>query len=81
MLEIELRNATDTQFVDISSEKSRTYRFPNNELVHIPFPQYLNVSRTGGHRILNSHGVSFYIPKGWIMLSWEVKDGEPHFVK
>jgi hypothetical protein len=81
MAEIELRNATDIEFVDISSEKERTYRFPNNELIHIPAPQYLNVSRAGGHRILNSHGVSFYIPKGWIMLSWEAKDEAPHFVK
>lgn len=78
---IQLNNATDMQFVDISSEKSRTYRFPGNEMIHIPAPQYLHVSRIGGHRILNAHGVSFYIPKGWIMLSWEAKDGEPHFVK
>ena len=81
MAEIELRNETDSEFVDISSEKSRTYRFPGNELVHIPDPQYLHVSRAGGHRILNSHEVSFYVPKGWIMLSWEAKDEAPHFVK
>jgi hypothetical protein len=81
MTEIELRNETDAEFVDISSEKSRTYWFPGNETVVIPAPQFLNVSRAGGHRLLTSKGVSFYVPKGWIALSWEAKDGAPHFVK
>lgn len=81
MTEIELRNESDLKFVDISSEKIRTYRFPGDEVIQIPGPQYLNVSRSGGHRILNVHGVSFYVPKGWIMLSWEAKDEAPHFVK
>lgn len=81
MAEIKLRNESKFEFTDISSEKSRTYRFPNDEIILINEPQYLNVSRSGGHRIVNSHGVSFYIPKGWILLSWEAKENSPHFVK
>jgi hypothetical protein len=81
MAEIELLNETDLQFVDISSETTRTYWFPGNESITIPAPQFLNVSRSGGHRLLTANGVSFYVPKGWIALSWEAKDGAPHFVK
>ncbi len=81
MAEIELRNETSAEFVDISSEKSRTYWFPGNEAVVVKAPQFLNVSRAGGHRLLAANGVSYYVPHGWIALSWEAKDGEPHFVK
>jgi hypothetical protein len=80
MADIELRNATEHHFVDVSSEKARTYYFPGNEQVTILAPQFLNVSRSG-HRILDDRGQSHYIPKGWIQLVWEVKEGEPHFVK
>ncbi len=44
-------------------------------------PQYLNVSRSGGHRVLSVTGLSHYIPKGWHHLTWKAKSGEPHFVK
>ena len=80
MAEIELRNGTEHEFVDISSEKVRTYYFPGNEQVTIQEPQFLNVSRSG-HRVLDGNGQSHFIPKGWIQLVWEVKEGEPHFVK
>ena len=44
MADIELRNGTEHEFVDISSEKTRTYYFPGNEQVMIHEPQFLNVS-------------------------------------
>lgn len=82
MAEIELRADPDAglNFVDISSEKSRTYYFPGNEHIIIYNPQFLNVSRNG-HRILDGDGNSHYIPKGWIQLVWKAKEGEFHFVK
>lgn len=74
-------NATDLEFTDISSEQWREYRFLGGETVRIEAPRQLNVSESGGHRIFDSHGVSHYIPAGWIHLSWQVKDGAPNFVK
>ena len=74
-------NASKLSFTDISTEAVRRYRFKGNEIVEIPGPLWLNVSRTGGHRIFDENGVSHYIPKGWIELSWVAKVGEANFVK
>ena len=83
---VKLRNGTDLVFVDISSEAQRTYRFPPphesvSHTVVIVDPLWLHVSRSGGHRILDAEGMSHYIPKGWLCLSWVAKPGAPHFTK
>jgi len=78
---LEFNNQSDLDFVDISSEHWREYRFHNGEKVRIEAPLKLNVSDSGGHRIFDATGVSHYIPAGWIHLMWEAKDGAPNFVK
>ena len=75
------RNESDNEFVDISSEASRTYNFGQKGFVKVNKPLKLSVSASGGHRIFTADGNSHYIPSGWIQLSWIAKDGEPHFVK
>lgn len=70
---------TNLKFTDISTEQWRVYRFSNDQ-IHIDNPVALNVSRSGGHRVLDAAGVSHYIPRGWNHLSWLPKDGEPNFV-
>lgn len=75
-----MRNETHLEFTDISGEVYRTYVFPSLE-VTIHSPTHLNVSESGGHRILDSNGTSHYIPNGWVHLYWEVHDGFPNFVK
>ena len=77
---IELRNESKNVFVDISSEMYREYVYQNGTVV-IEGPQWLSVSNSGGHRILDNQGVSHYIPPGWIHLFWKVPDDKPHFVK
>jgi len=71
----------DKQFADISTEQWREYEFPNNERVLIREPQWLNVSESGGHRIIDSGGFSHYIPPRWIHLKWRVFDKQPYFVR
>jgi len=79
--EAKMRNATDLEFDDISSEQFREYVFPEGEVVRIESPQKLHVSESDSHRILDAQGESHYIPPKWIHLRWKTKDGEPHFVK
>ena len=67
----------DREWSDISSEEYREYVFPGEETVRIEKPQKLNVSDSGGHRLLDGAGESHYIPNGWIHLRWK---GEPAFV-
>lgn len=93
MADIELRNETELEFVDISSEIERTYHFPllfNHEAhknkeghlwLTIHEPQWLSVSKSGGHRILTKSGNCYYIPPIWYFLQWKSKEGSPHFVK
>lgn len=73
-----MKNETGLQFTEINSEKYRVYEFPGGEQVRIDNPTHLNVSKSGGHRILDAQGISHYIPPTWIHLYWE---GNPHFVK
>lgn len=76
-----LINESDLVFTDIKTEKYRIYQFDNNFSVRIELPIFLNVSKSGGHRILDAQGVSHYIPSGWKHLYWEVFEGKPNFVK
>lgn len=77
---MELRNQSQLEFIDISSEKWRNYITPVGTY-SIHDPKYLAVTENG-HRVLDSNGVSHYIDisKGFF-LSWEAKEGKPHFIK
>ena len=61
---------SDLKFVDISTEEFRCYEFPDMT-IRIESPLELNVSGSGGHRILDKEGRSHYIPKGWRRLYWK----------
>lgn len=68
---------------DLSTEKFRTYHFPKGATFFVNRPKKLFVKASGSHRIVaeNAEGriVSYYIPAGWIGLSWEVYDGQDPF--
>ena len=75
-------NESGLEFCDISSETGREYGFPNGQKLYIGQPLYLNVSKSGGHRLYTKDGWSYYIHprEGW-WITWRVKDGAPNFVK
>jgi hypothetical protein len=84
---IDLINHGSYDFIDISSERHRTYDYikvVDDEPVliglRIDNPQWLAISKTG-HRILDADGDSHYVPFGWVHLWWRVRKGAPHFVK
>ena len=79
MLFDEIKNESNLKLNDISSESWREYDFGDHQ-VHIDSPLALNVSKAGGHRVIDAEEVSHYVPKGWIHLSWMAKDGQPHIV-
>ena len=81
MAELELKNTSEYEFVDISTEEYRDYHFRDLfGVVRIVEPQWLAVSKSG-HRILTKDGISHYIPNGWYHLEWKAKKDCPHFVK
>lgn len=67
------------EFSDLSDEEYRVYEFPGGCAIRLNEPTHLHVSDSGGHRVLTADGVSHYIPKGWLHLSWVVKSGCPKF--
>lgn len=73
-------NIGDIEFQNIASEEYRTYTFADN-CVTITSPVWLNVSKSGGHRLIDIEGISHYIPSGWYHLCWMSKEGMPKFVK
>ena len=64
----------DLEWKNIDHEEYRVYVFPDDKKVAIKNPIKLNVSKSGGHRILDVNDVSHYIPYKWIHLYWETKD-------
>ena len=79
----EFKNESTNKFSDIDTEVYRIYeyvvdgkRFP----IRIDQPTKLSVS-SNGHRVFDDQGVSHYMPKGWIHLYWEAKEGAANFVK
>ena len=75
----DINNQSTLTLNNISSEDWREYDF-GSQSVRVTKPLALNVSKSGGHRIIDAEGVSHYVPKGWIHLSWKSKEGEPHLV-
>lgn len=75
-------NESELTFTDISSEKNRRYVFPNGKKLRIKNPMYINVSKSGGHRLYADNKWCYYVqPKeGW-HIRWEVRKGKPSFVK
>jgi len=75
-------NESNLNFNDISSENEREYNFPNGNKLLIMNPLYLNVSKSGGHRLYCEKGYCYYVqPKeGW-WIKWKVREGKPSFVK
>lgn len=64
----------DIEWKNIDHEIYRYYTFPGGNRIVISEPVLLNVSRSGGHRILDAKDVAHYIPSGWIHLVWETND-------
>jgi len=77
----DLKNESPNEFADISSEEYRVYEFESGKTLKIISPIALSVSKSGGHRVWDAMGISHYIPANWVHLYWEVKEGQPNFVK
>ena len=80
MEELKFINESGLDFKDISAETFREYKFPNGEKLRIINPLFLNVSASGGHRLFDANGFSWYVQpvEGW-SISWRVKEGKPNF--
>ncbi|KKL91475.1 hypothetical protein LCGC14_1894300 [marine sediment metagenome] len=68
----------ELEWKNIDHEIYRVYVFRNGDSitnVKINNPRLLNVSKSGGHRILDDKNVAHYIPYGWIHLYFETIDG------
>ncbi len=71
----------ELKFQDISDEVWRKYEYPDGTKVIIKHPAAVAVSNKyrnfggNGHRLVDSAGLSHYIPAGWVHLSWQVISG------
>ena len=73
-------NESGLDFKDISDETFRDYVFPNGKKLKIKDPVYLHVSKSGGHRLFDGAGFSWYIQlqQSWY-IKWFVPYGKPNF--
>ncbi|MFN6965228.1 MAG: hypothetical protein ACK4S4_15890 [Pyrinomonadaceae bacterium] len=53
------------------------YRDANGEQYHVEvkFPQWLRVTATGSHRVVDKDGAAYYIPPGFTHIKWKSKEG------
>ena len=70
---------TSLVFSSLEDEIYRQYRFPGGGIVKIDSPVALNVSKSGGHRVLDASGAAHYIPFTWLELVWVVKERKKKF--
>ena len=78
----DLRNESGLEFTDISVEEKRVYYKNGSVVLVVNNPIALNVSSSGGHRILDGEFTCHYLkPEAWDRITWLVKIGLPHFVK
>ncbi len=80
MANLDFINNSDREFVDISSEISRMYMFNNGNTLEIEMPQYLSVSDSGNHYVVDIRGRVYVVAPGWQALTWQPKVGAPHIV-
>lgn len=59
---------------DISMEVEREYFFPSGESILVTSPTRLNVSASGGHRIITADNKAVYVrpAESWA-ISWSIK--------
>lgn len=72
-----------TDFLDISSEQSRTYTYANGATFTIEAPVGLHVindEKGTSHRVVDANGTTHRPERGWVGISWTAKEGEPKFV-
>jgi len=74
-----ITNNPQLGFKSLETECFRVYVFPGGHEIRIDGPVALNVSASGGHRVLDVCGVSHYIPPTWIHLWWVTKKGHKPF--
>lgn len=66
------------KFDTLVHEINRTYIFPNAQELSLDSIKKINVSKSGGHRLINDQKTMFYIPPTWLGIriksnkSWEI---------
>jgi hypothetical protein len=76
----DLKNESEYTFFDVTSEEYREYVFIGLGTIKIDSPVAVAVSKSC-HRVLDSAGISHFVPAEWQMINWKAKEGQPHFVK
>lgn len=74
-------NESEREFTDISSEGYRVYLYPDQTQIQILNPQFLSVSASGNHYVVNAESDCYIIAPGWRAILWKTKPGAPHFVR
>lgn len=78
--------ADQLTWLDIADEQERTYHFATGSIT-VPNPFKVSIKRKpegDSHRVITKSsdgkfGRSFYIPAGWLAISWQPKEGSPAY--
>jgi len=63
---------------DISIEVYRTYVYADGGEYTISRPKKLYIADSGGHRVVDSEGVTHAPSRPWVAIKWEQTDGKPY---
>lgn len=70
----------DWTIMDISSEAYRVYTYAGGKRFRIDEPNTLYLLADGGHRVVDSVGVTHRPERGYVAISWKPLAGQPPFV-
>jgi hypothetical protein len=64
----------DLEWKNIEHEVYRTYHFSSGNVLTIDDPDLIHISKSGGHRIVDGNGKSYYIAPKWDYFVFETDD-------
>lgn len=68
---------TEPKKIDISIERARTYHYAGGAAYTIINPVALYIVDSGGHRVVDTAGITHCPAQSWVAITWTQKDGKP----
>lgn len=65
----------ELEWKNIDHEIYRVYTFSSGNVLTIEDPDLIHISKSGGHRILDVNGKSYYVAPKWDYFVFETDDG------
>lgn len=74
-MKVKTLEINELTFKSTENERWRDYVWADGFVLHIPEPLWVNVSKSGGHRVIDKQKRCYYVHSSWRYITWEGKRG------